>query len=674
MNHRLTLTAHMFCLVQHMLNECKTGYQPPEPGQGQEDVSSQEKFPVSPEVMTPGRMYPNATEALSHHTKYKTPSVFERLCNAGQATRNKLEQQSDLKKSLNQSKSSSSRLDSQAAAAPALSESRGEVVPTQVVEKKKNKGPVKTPLATRLMQEERERQMRLGELQAAGERDELATIKDRPTITKRAKELQRHGDVADRLFEYGKQRDKRREALAESAHREEMETLKANPTITARARHTKRHVKDMQRWEDQRKAKIEKAREQQSAITNETVQAGPRISRNSERLVKNMNRTRDIGDHLNAQAQVSERRKKILRDKKIKEEKQQHIPTISVHSASLRREGKVGDRLYGEWLEREQKKQEEALDRAWEEAHKEPKLAIHPSTNKRGKDKGAKDDLPVGERLYQKGKEYKKKAAALRAAEERAKENQQPSAPGAYSQLLVELMEKRTNTTSAERLQRPTRRLKQSTVADLEEEEMNCTFQPHINRTSRMIDSAANSDQLEPGQKRRDLLFQRAEEYEFKRARMQEAYLKQEMAHCTFSPQVSHREAAGPREGGNVVQRSMEWLKQKESRAEEKKRIADEKEMRECTFGASNSRGRGPSSRGSSAPRSTRRPSPARGASREYQSKSPARGARRHAWGSPGSPDDWGPEFDDVGGEEDLDAEAEDWLHRVVGTAQGTLA
>lgn len=50
-------------------------------------------------------------------------------------------------------------------------------------------------------------------------------------------------------------------------------------------------------------------------------------------------------------------------------------------------------------------------------------------------------------------------------------------------------------------------------------QEMNCTFRPHINRKSRDIDQQANQDVLAPGQSRIDLMFQRAEEYEFRRAR-----------------------------------------------------------------------------------------------------------------------------------------------------------
>ena len=93
----------------------------------------------------------------------------------------------------------------------------GEMVTTQV----KPRAPSKMPLEQRLMQEERERQVRLLELQAEGERNEMATLSQKPKITKRAKELHRQGDVADRLFEYGKQREKRREAMAAHAHAEE---------------------------------------------------------------------------------------------------------------------------------------------------------------------------------------------------------------------------------------------------------------------------------------------------------------------------------------------------------------------------------------------------------------------------------------------------------------------
>jgi len=47
---------------------------------------------------------------------------------------------------------------------------------------------------------------------------------------------------------------------------------------------------------------------------------------------------------------------------------------------------------------------------------------------------------------------------------------------------------------------------------------MNLTFRPHVNPTSRAIDEEMNAGVLAPGQSRRDLLFQRAEEYEFKKA------------------------------------------------------------------------------------------------------------------------------------------------------------
>jgi len=55
-----------------------------------------------------------------------------------------------------------------------------------------------------------------------------------------------------------------------------------------------------------------------------------------------------------------------------------------------------------------------------------------------------------------------------------------------------------------------------------------------------------------------------------------------------------------------------------------------------------------------------------------YDSTSPERLERREAWGSPGSDNDYYEE--EEGDEEALDAEAEDWLSRVVGTAQETLS
>lgn len=562
------------------------------------------------------------------------------------------------------------------------------------------------PIEDRLMHKALEHEVRRQSLQMAGEREEMAKCQPKPNISRKAKELQRPGDVADRLFEYGRVRDARREKMQERDQEDQMAQFKPVPQITKRAKNMNRDVKTLQSWDESRRAKLERAREEKETVKKAAVQAGPRISRNSERLVKNMNRTRSIGDHLHAQAQVTERRKEQLQQQKAKQEQHAHIPAISVHSASLHREGKVGDRLYNEWKEKEEKKRESHFDEVEEEPSHRPKI--------NDKSRKLKTKQKVHERLYQKGEEYKRKREEM-AEEQLRQETTQTNRVtasgtknmGSYSALLVDLMERRTNTTTSERLQRPTRQLKQSTLQDLEEEEMNCTFKPHINRKSRNIDQQANQEVLAPGQSRIDLMFQRAEEYEFRRARMQEAYLKQEMSQCTFSPDVHVDSKPAGHRTGNVVQRSMEWLRRRDTNREANKKIADEREMEEVgRIGRSTSHASRPktpggtSSRGSGSGGTSTRVSPGGRAPARPQS---APGVRRpiEAWADAGYAGEYDDGYDEYGeyddeyyGDEgmspgadsvgrlspgspyegdDLDAEAEDWLHRVVGAAQETL-
>lgn len=78
--------------------------------------------------------------------------------------------------------------------------------------------------------------------------------------------------------------------------------------------------------------------------------------------------------HHRIQAQVADRRKKQLQDQKKKQEQQTYTPAISVHSAALHREGKVGDRLYNEWKKREEEKLESHPDEEEELPSHRPKV------------------------------------------------------------------------------------------------------------------------------------------------------------------------------------------------------------------------------------------------------------------------------------------------------------
>ena len=77
------------------------------------------------------------------------------------------------------------------------------------------------------------------------------------------------------------------------------------------------------------------------------VRSGPTISKNSARIVKNMNRAHRIEDQLLTQGNINQQRRKERKareDKKAREEAAR--PRISIHSARFPDRGDVSERLY----------------------------------------------------------------------------------------------------------------------------------------------------------------------------------------------------------------------------------------------------------------------------------------------------------------------------------------
>eukprot|EP00658_Telonema_sp_P-2_P020453 TRINITY_DN18088_c0_g2_i5.p1 TRINITY_DN18088_c0_g2~~TRINITY_DN18088_c0_g2_i5.p1 ORF type:complete len:755 (-),score=139.83 TRINITY_DN18088_c0_g2_i5:364-2628(-) len=591
--------------LKAMLSECRTSVGP-KPGSSEQqsplglgsgseqhppaaaDIRRSQEFPdAMASVSKPG--YADWSEGcgsgearVSSQQKASSANIYDKLCRKAQATKERLDKMR-CSSSLNP-----------AHTVPIISKT------SQVLA-----GPREGEIYDRLSQKALEYKEHIQQMQTEKTRDELSKVSGQPTISKRAQELgKRQGNVSDRLFEFGRQRDARRDKAQKEKQVSIEATLReASPAITQVAANMDRSYDMMAAWDARRKLKIASMRQAQELEDSSDKAHVPRISKNSQAMVKNMKRPGTIGQHLHAQAKLYQQ----------KQQQQQqavsasHMPGISRHSANMRRDGKVGDRLYDMAKQRQHRQKQRSASAGRERPPNSLSINRRSRTMKRSE--------PVYEVLYKKGMEYREKARTRIQEEHKTQEpNHTHSKVGARSALLVQMLENRTKTTVMERLTRPTGQLKKSTLQHVEQEHRECTFRPKISPTSKRIDRKVNGNMLEPGQHRRDLLFKKAEQYEFNRAQNQEHYMKLEMhglSPDTLDPdpqreaEIVQRKtpsrAKSPIKG--VAERGKAWVARRNRRLEEARRVMEERNMVECTVFGEPEHGSRSMGRAQSAPR-----------------------------------------------------------------------
>lgn len=525
--------------LQEMLADCKA---PPPQELHAEPIPED---PPSPDVSA------SADQAIQRALGAdKTSSVFDKLMDAGRQTKAKIDEKRQTQHD-------------------ALGGGQG-------VQAK----PGDLAVVNRLTRAHQESRARLDEARRAKNVEERNQCRD-PQISKKAQELSRGGSVGDRLLQYGKDRAERL-AAQEQKHKQAMEEeVVGQPKINQKSQRLDRNVDMYFAWEARKKLRVQQQQEQQKAAEVAEVKSVPTISRNSARIVKQMKRATRIEEQLLTHGQIKSAKK--LQEQALAEEqlRNKRTPRISVHSAALERPGNVCDRLYMLAQEKQERQQVRTQYKEAEELARPPEKQPRPRAKSQGR---VRTGERVEDRLLAKGDRYKQKADARAKAVRSHEVCTTKPRVGPYSQLLVELMEKRTGSTASKRLQQPTRQLKRSTLQDLEEEELNMTFQPQLNRNSRSIDQRHNPEH----QDRRDLLFQRADEYEFRRARLQEQHMKKEMEECTFNPQIPEnnqraRAGAAAQDDG-FIERNMKWLRQRDRQREASRHDTQRKTMEECSF------------------------------------------------------------------------------------------
>ena len=188
---------------------------------------------------------------------------------------------------------------------------------------------------------------------------------------------------------------------------------------------------------------------------------------------------------------------------------------------------------------------------------------------------------PIEETLLRKAAEKQARLEWAKKMEEQQIADFQNVKVGEYSRFLAELMERKTNTSSQDRLlsqHKPTNR--SASLSMIQEEESQCTFKPKINEKSKTLDRSHRS-QTPDAAPRAQLLIQKGAEYQDKKKQLKEQIDQQRMNDCTFSPRFSspYRMKTQRSSSVTIAERSMEWAKKTDKRLELERQQSKQKEL-----------------------------------------------------------------------------------------------
>uniref|UniRef100_A0A7S1KSI7 Uncharacterized protein n=1 Tax=Percolomonas cosmopolitus TaxID=63605 RepID=A0A7S1KSI7_9EUKA len=464
-----------------------------------------------------------------------------------------------------------------------------------------------------------EYQAHIEDLRRIKQKEEMGMLQE-PRINKVSHDLVRSEPAYSRLYDIRKQTLAKREMMRHKIREQEMGEVRDTPQINRVSKKMHRGVDAILEWEKERREKAE--RRKRELEQREMAKCKPRrINATSDRLVRKMNRGSKVEDHLLAEHE----RKKMEREEKLRMEQERQameaVPLISLHSASLPRERdeKIFDRLYNVATQRaanlnaaqQQQNGDDTISNHSRYSSpfqppqdRDPQTGqklYHPSINDRSQ--SLRRALPVEDLLQAKGEERKRKREML-AKQISQEMNEKKTIIGPYSQLLVEILEKRTNTSSQERLHMPIRkRIKQATKKELDTKQRAHTFQPEINPLSRAIDKNNNRGKRD----RTALLFKKGKDYQTKKDRLRQQIEAEKLSECTFSPRAAspggapsggslgasrRRSSPAPSRSASIADRNQEWARRKVERLEEERKEKRKQMMEECTFQPNISKGR----------------------------------------------------------------------------------
>ena len=198
-------------------------------------------------------------------------------------------------------------------------------------------------------------------------------------------------------------------------------------------------------------------------------------------------------------------------------------PQISSPSANLARDGDVAERLYS--LAQQKSTTSSSMETGRSRSaprDRDPDTGqrlFSPAINPRSAQ--IVRARPIEEVLQEKGAEQARRQQEIaREAEEEARKKAAEPKVGPYSAVLVDFLERRTQTKTHDRLHEPIHKLRPQTAQVIVDERRHqYPFKPSINPISEQIDRTVNGPA--DGSARLGLLMRKQEHYEQKKSRMQ---------------------------------------------------------------------------------------------------------------------------------------------------------
>mmetsp|Transcript_8005 Transcript_8005/g.11899 ORF Transcript_8005/g.11899 Transcript_8005/m.11899 type:complete len:770 (-) Transcript_8005:42-2351(-) len=444
---------------------------------------------------------------------------------------------------------------------------------TRTAKKMRRKGTVEDLLLKR----KDEYNAHVEELRRQREEEELKSMKE-PKITDKSKNLKRDEPAYQRLYDTSKQTQAKHESMRKSQMKMNMANYKGKPHINTVSKKMQRSVDQIMEWNREKKRKAEIARKQRD-VQEQNLCKRVKINPLSKRIARQMDRSPRVEEQLLRKHEESRmKREQVKRDRE-ERDRMDAVPLISLHSASLRRDTSIFDRLY-----EQAKSPRRSTMRTNSPAMKRPSSArtsrdsskYKPKINSRSSK--MKRSIPVEDILQAKGQEMERKKREKRRQHELELQQNRYAKISPWSQVLVEVMESRTKQTTKDRLHKPIHTNKESTRQEIHKENLKNTYSPRINRNSRAIDRSSNG----PIRDRRAWLVSKGEEYARNKNRLRAQYEAEKLQECTFQPRTSSPRRVTSNHA--IAQRSQEWARRRRKRMEEERAQQKKMQMEECTF------------------------------------------------------------------------------------------
>ena len=395
---------------------------------------------------------------------------------------------------------------------------------------------------------------------ASKEEQRRQKLEDEAERKKRFEKLWRDGKKKEEEDMYNRMK-------AEKAEKAALESYGFKPRISGKGRRTTSRVslvEQQSNWQRRKEEELDRLRRERIVEEMAHVQDGPDISIRSQKIAMKVREREGLAGLSHIEAMLErDRLKKLARWEEAQRErmKESANPKITVHAAALPREGSVGDRLYAESFEMEERKAQRIRERLTEK-HESFTPRITPYAASVRRDRPVEDEL-----MFRHLEALAERDEQSRMQEERIIEQHVPAINP-----VSDAIASRLPFSARERLYQP-----RKTFVDPEPEQFSRTASTNSTNStmSQSEREAARQARLEKDeQRRRERLEQLAAEKE-----------RKEMAECTFTPKTKHRTPTRTRgDAGDLYSRNEQWQKRKEMKLQEQAELRSKSELEGCTF------------------------------------------------------------------------------------------